>query len=78
VKLKDETTREVDEFVLHDGYLILGRKLCISRTSCKILCLKIASRCLAGHCGNEKIIKALEFRFYWPSLKCDVVKHVSR
>jgi len=33
VKLKDETTREVDGFVVHDGYLFLGRKLCIPTTS---------------------------------------------
>jgi len=26
-ELKEETIREVDEFVLHDGYLFLGRKL---------------------------------------------------
>ena len=32
-KLKDETTREVDGFVLHDGYLFIGRKLCIPRIS---------------------------------------------
>jgi len=33
VELKDGTTREVDGFVLHDGYLFIGRKLCILRTS---------------------------------------------
>ena len=32
VELKDETTRDVDGFVLQDRYLFLGRKLCISRT----------------------------------------------
>jgi len=32
-ELKNEAIREVDEFVLHDGYLFLGSKLCIPRTS---------------------------------------------
>ena len=32
-KLKDETTQEVDGFVPNDGYLFLGRKLCLLRTS---------------------------------------------
>ena len=32
-ELKDGTTREVDGFVLHDGYLFLDRKLCIPSTS---------------------------------------------
>jgi len=33
---------------------------------------------LAGHFGNEKTIEAIEYRFYWPSLKRDVAKYVSR
>ena len=33
---------------------------------------------LAGHFGNEKTIEDVEYRFYWPSLKYDVAKHVGR
>jgi len=29
---------------------------------------------LAGHFGREKIIKAVESLFYWPSLKKDVAR----
>ena len=32
VKLKDETIRKVDEFVLHDGHLFINRKLYILRS----------------------------------------------
>ena len=32
-ELKDETTREVVGFVLHNGYLFIDRKLCIPRIS---------------------------------------------
>jgi len=40
--------------------------------------LGIACRCLAGHFGNEKTIETVEYKFYWPSLKRDVAKHVGR
>ena len=33
---------------------------------------------LARHSGNEKTIKAVKYRFYWPSLKRDVFKYVGR
>jgi len=33
---------------------------------------------LAGHFGNEKTIEAVEYMFYWPSLKHDVAKHVGK
>ena len=79
VELKDGTTREVDEFVLHDGYLFLSRKLCILRTSLReFLLLKLHVGSLAGQFENEKIIKAVEYSFYWPSLKHDVAKYVCR
>ena len=31
---------------------------------------------LAGHYGRNKTIKAVEHKFYWPSLKSDVAKIV--
>ena len=38
----------------------------------------ITRRGLAGHFGRNKIIEAVEHRFYWPSLKRDVVRLVSQ
>ena len=32
-ELKNETTQEVDGFVVHNRYLFISRKLCIPRTS---------------------------------------------
>ena len=78
VELKDGTTREVDGFVLYDRYLFLGRKLCIPRTSLReFLVWELHTDGLAGHFGNEKTIEAVEYKFYWPSLKRDVI-HVVR
>jgi len=49
VELKDGTTREVDGFVLHDGYLSLGCKLCILRISLReFLFWKLCSSGLVG------------------------------
>ena len=74
VKLKDRTTREVDGFILYDGYLFLGRKLCIPRTSFReFLDWELHAGGLAGHFENEKTIEAVEYRFYWPSLKRDLL-----
>ena len=64
IKLKDGTTREVDGFVLYDGYLFLGRKLCIPRTSQIICCLELHADGLGGHFENKKTIEAVEYMFY--------------
>ena len=78
-ELKNGATREVDEFILHDGYLFIGHKLCIPRTSLgEFLGWEFHAGGLAGHFGNKKTIKAVEYRFFWPSLKHDVAKHVGR
>ena len=63
-ELKDRITREVDGFILHNGYLFVGRKLCIPRASLReFLVWKLHAGGLSGHFGNEKIIKAVEYRF---------------
>ena len=68
-ELKDGTAREVDGFVLYDGYLFFGRKLCIPRTSLrKFLIWELHAGGLPGHFENEKTIEAVEYRFYMPSL----------
>ena len=52
-------------------------KLCVPRTSLgKFLVWELHASSLTGHFGNEKTIEAVEYQFYWPSLKRDVVKHV--
>ena len=65
--LIDGSTQEVDGYTLHDGYLFLGRKLCIPRASLReFLVWELHAGGLAGHFGNEKTIEAVEYRFYWP------------
>ena len=75
----DGSTQEVDDYTLHDGYLFLGQKLCILRTSFReFLVWELHAGGLVGHFGNEKTIEAVEYQFYWPRLKRDVAKHVGR
>ena len=78
-ELKDGITREVDGYIIHDGFLFFGRKLCIPQTSLReFLVWELHAGGLAGHFGNEKTIEAVEYRFHWPSLKRDVAKFVGR
>ena len=78
-ELKAGTTREVNGFVLHDGYLFLGCKLCIPRISLREFFIwELHAGGLAGHFENEKTIEAVEYKFYWPSWKLDVAKHVGK
>jgi len=68
--LTNGSTQEVDGYTPHDGYLFLGQKLCIPRTSLReFLVWELHDGGLARHFGNEKTIEAVEYRFYWPGLK---------
>ena len=60
-------------FILHDGFLFLSRKLCISRTSLReFLVWELHVGGLTGHFENEKTVEAVEYKLYWPCLKRDV------
>ena len=62
--LRNERTREVDGYTLQDGYLVLGRKLCISRTSLKeFLLWELHAGGLTQHFGNKKTIETVKYRF---------------
>ena len=77
-ELKDGTTREVDGFVLHDGYLFIGHKLRIPRASLREFLFGNACRWPSWILWNEKTIETVEYRFYWPNLKRRIAKHVGR
>jgi len=72
-------TREIDCFLLQNGYLFRFRKLCILRTSMReFLVWELHAGGLVGHFGHNKTIEAVKHHFYWPSLKRDVIKLVGR
>ena len=67
------------DFSLHDGYLFKGTRLCLPNTSLrKKVIWELHSGEAAGHFGRDKTIAMTEDWFYWPSLKKDVAKTISR
>ena len=77
--LRDCTVREMDGFLLQDGYLFSFRKLYIPRTSIReFLYWEVHAGDLVRHFGQNKTIEAVEYRFYWLSLKKDVAKVVGQ
>ena len=66
-------------FLLHDGYLFKGTHLCLSDISLREQVIwELHSRGAAAHFGRDKTIAMTEDHFYWPSLKRDVTKNVSK
>uniref|UniRef100_A0A5B7BML6 RNA-directed DNA polymerase n=1 Tax=Davidia involucrata TaxID=16924 RepID=A0A5B7BML6_DAVIN len=77
--VRDGNRRDYVDFILRDGYLFRGFRLCIPRTSIRdFLVWEMHAGGLAGHFGRDKTISLVEDRFYWPSLKRDVARIVSQ
>ncbi|KAF7839637.1 putative mitochondrial protein [Senna tora] len=67
------------DFIIKDGHLFRGTRLCIPRTSIRdFLIWELHAGGLAGHFGRDKTIALIEDRFYWPSLKRDVARVLSQ
>ncbi|KAF7810704.1 Transposon Ty3-I Gag-Pol polyprotein [Senna tora] len=67
------------DFIIKDGHLFRGTRLCIPRTSIRdFLIWELHAGGLAGHFGRDKTIALIEDRFYWPSLKRNVARVLSQ
>ncbi|XP_068312511.1 transposon Ty3-I Gag-Pol polyprotein [Pyrus communis] len=70
---------KASEFLLQDGYLFHGNRLCIPQCSLRdVIISELHEGGLAGHFGCDKTLRLIEEKFYWPKLHRDVAKHVSR
>jgi hypothetical protein len=71
--------RTWNKFVINDGYLFRANRLCIPAGSVRLLLLQEAhGGGLMGHFGAKKTADVLVTHFFWPQLRRDVERFVSR
>ena len=68
-----------NKYVLNDGYLFRANRLCIPVGSVRLLLLQEAhGGGLMGHFGATKTLDVLANHFFWPQMRRDVQRFVSR
>ena len=68
-----------EDFYLHQGFLFKGNKLCIPKSSLRLLLLQEAhGGGLMGHFGRDKTYAMLSTHYHWPKMKRDVERLVLR
>jgi len=61
------------DFLLQDGYLFKGTRLCIPRGGTReLLVREVQGGSLAGHFGKSKTLTMLREHYYWPDVEKDV------
>jgi hypothetical protein len=71
--------RTWNKFVINDGYVFRANRLCIPVGSVRLLLLQEAhGGGLMGHFGAKKTADVLATHFFWPQLRRDVERFVSR
>ncbi|XP_028755185.1 uncharacterized protein LOC114714606 [Neltuma alba] len=77
-EVKDGNRQDHVNFLIDDGYLFCGSRLCIPLMSLRdFLVWELHAGGLAGHFSIQKTTAMVEDRFYWPSLKHDVARILS-
>jgi hypothetical protein len=71
--------RTWNKYVLQDGLLYRANKLCVLASSVRLLFLQEAhGGGLIGHFGVKKTEDVLAAHFFWPKMRCDVERYMSR
>ncbi|MCO5548013.1 hypothetical protein L7F22_001469 [Adiantum nelumboides] len=70
--------KKEEPFTLHDGYLLHGNMLCITRSLGEKVMFESHAPPYAGHRGIQTTMKAIETYFYWPTMKGDIQDYVSK
>ena len=71
------------EFVINDGYLFKGVRLCLPESSLRELLIEelieeLHRGGLGGHFGRSKTLQMVAERYFWPTICWDVYRHVDR
>jgi hypothetical protein len=66
------------EYMIHNGLLFKGNKLCIPKSSMRGLQKEKHSGGLDGHFSHEKTFAQLNGLYYWPGMRKDVKRFVNR
>jgi hypothetical protein len=71
--------RTCNKYVLQDGLLYRANKRCVLASSVRLLFLQEAhGGGLMGHFGVKKTEDVLAAQFFWPKMRRDVERYVSR
>jgi hypothetical protein len=71
--------RTWQKFVIHDGLLYRASKLCVPASSVRLMLLQEAyGGGLMGYFGVKKTEDVLAAHFFWPRLRRDVERYVTR
>ena len=77
--LSDGPSRDHKDFLVVEGCLFFRSRLCVPHKSLRdFLTWECHASGLASHFGRDKTIVAVEYQFYWPTLKRDVGNIVSQ
>jgi hypothetical protein len=71
--------RTWNKYVLQDSFLYRANKLCVPASSVRLLFLQeVYGGGLMGHFGVKKTEDILSAHFFWPQMRRDVERYVSR
>ena len=66
-------------FIIQDGFLFKGNRLCIPSCSLRELIMKEGhAGGLAGHFGVTKTVSWLSEQFYWPRMERDITRFIKK
>jgi len=62
------------DFVLHDGFLFKGNKLCVPASSLRLKIIRELHS--EGHLGRDKTLQLVMNTYFWPSMRKEITKFV--
>nr|GEX45500.1 putative reverse transcriptase domain-containing protein [Tanacetum cinerariifolium] len=76
VVLQGVQSGEKTYFVLHDGFLLKGNRLCIPDSSLRLQIIKELHG--EGHVGRDRTLQLVQASYFWPTMRKEVDRYVKR